>query len=408
MRGMVWLRRIHEVGSSPMRILVNAASCRTGGAIQVGASFVASLGEVSDWRGTALLSRAVREAVPASRQVATFEYVAIDPPPGRALRGRSSRRTIGAVAASGNWDCVFTIYGPAYVSFRRPHLMGFADPWVSHALPISYLRHRWNRRVVARLKARYKLRELRTATEIVTETETARQGLLRKLKWSGDRIHVIPNAGDRSLSVFLKDHQLRPVFGGEGPVTVLCIAAAYPHKNTILVADVAQELKALAPSFRCRFLLTLDPQSTEWRRLAERTRRLAVSDQVQNLGPVKVQDLPGVYEQSDLVLQPSLLETFSATYVEAFETQRPLVASRLSFAEEVCGDAAMYFDPTCARECAQAILRLAHDPEVRGALVSRGTKRLLEIGDADAKFERQVRLIERFCARYRSSRQYGE
>ena len=63
------------------------------------------------------------------------------------------------------------------------------------------------------------------------------------------------------------------------------------------------------------------------------------------LTKVPLSKLPELYRNSDICFIPSVLETFSATYVEAMATGRPIVASDLDFAHAVCQESAVYFDP---------------------------------------------------------------
>ena len=42
---------------------------------------------------------------------------------------------------------------------------------------------------------------------------------------------------------------------------------------------------------------------------------------------------------------PTFLECFSASYAEAMLMKKPIITSNLGFAQNVCKDAAVYFDP---------------------------------------------------------------
>ena len=45
------------------------------------------------------------------------------------------------------------------------------------------------------------------------------------------------------------------------------------------------------------------------------------------------------------MILPTLLESFSATYIEAMFHGKTILTSDLDFARDVCGEAAFYFDP---------------------------------------------------------------
>ena len=54
---------------------------------------------------------------------------------------------------------------------------------------------------------------------------------------------------------------------------------------------------------------------------------------------------------------------------------RPILTSDMDFAHQVCGDAALYFDPRDAHDICQAILRLKNDRQLYAQLAEAGTTR---------------------------------
>jgi len=65
--------------------------------------------------------------------------------------------------------------------------------------------------------------------------------------------------------------------------------------------------------------------------------------------------VPSLYAQSDALLMPTLLESFSGTYVEAMFHKIVILTSKLDFAEDVCGESAFYFDPTSPEDILASI-----------------------------------------------------
>lgn len=59
---------------------------------------------------------------------------------------------------------------------------------------------------------------------------------------------------------------------------------------------------------------------------------------------------------------PTLMESFSGTYLEAFHFGTPVLTSDLDFARETCGEAALYFDPTDTASIRDAIVRVRNKP----------------------------------------------
>jgi len=54
----------------------------------------------------------------------------------------------------------------------------------------------------------------------------------------------------------------------------------------------------------------------------------------------------------------------------------PVVTSKLDFAMELCGEAAIYIDPFSSKEAATALANLMSDPDLRDRLVEYGRKQL--------------------------------
>ena len=52
---------------------------------------------------------------------------------------------------------------------------------------------------------------------------------------------------------------------------------------------------------------------------------------------------------------PTLLESFSGTYVESMYFEKPILTSDLDFAKEICGNGAIYFNPFNTQEQLDAI-----------------------------------------------------
>jgi glycosyltransferase involved in cell wall biosynthesis len=75
---------------------------------------------------------------------------------------------------------------------------------------------------------------------------------------------------------------------------------------------------------------------------------------------------------------PSLIEIFTASYPEAMQMKKPILTSDLSFAHDICGEAAEYFDPVNPADIANKIIYLASNPARRTQLVKNGEKRLLQ------------------------------
>ena len=74
-----------------------------------------------------------------------------------------------------------------------------------------------------------------------------------------------------------------------------------------------------------------------------------------NLGQISVAECPSFYNAMDAIVFPSLLESFSATPLEAMVMRKILFASNKGFNRDICGEFAIYFDPLNAEDLALKI-----------------------------------------------------
>jgi glycosyltransferase involved in cell wall biosynthesis len=88
--------------------------------------------------------------------------------------------------------------------------------------------------------------------------------------------------------------------------------------------------------------------------------------------------LAGLYSEAAALVHPSLHEGFGLTPLEAMTTGTPVIAARSPGVTEVCGEAALYVDPSDAEDLAQRLAQVAGDPALRADLGERGRRRAAE------------------------------
>jgi glycosyltransferase involved in cell wall biosynthesis len=116
---------------------------------------------------------------------------------------------------------------------------------------------------------------------------------------------------------------------------------------------------------------------------------------VKNLGYVPYEQVPTLYADSDLVLFPSLCESFGHPLVEAMASGCPIIAAETSINREICGEAARYFDPFDAAALAIAIQSLRADAALRSRLGAEGRRRVHQYYRWPAHVDRLVGTIEK-------------
>jgi glycosyltransferase involved in cell wall biosynthesis len=299
----------------------------------------------------------------------------------RAGRPRPSRTKI--------YDVEFTLFGPVYYPKRSTiRISGFADGTSLRPDLLGGTSRgidSWRRA----LRRRYSRLYFSHSDVIVAEAEHVRDSLQSAWDIPAERIRVIPNVVN---GLFHEPTQWRTLeFMTQSDEFYVCyIARGYPHKNIDLLGAVGASL-ADDHGIRAKFVLTLTEQ--EWLSQSVQVRQHCV-----NVGPIDVAQAPQLYLKCDAAIFPSLLESFSASPLEALTMGCPLIASRRPFVSEFVGDAAEYFDPSDPIEAAAVLARLLMSPTHRAALIKRGFEQAKGFARSDERALAYLELIDECIA----------
>jgi glycosyltransferase involved in cell wall biosynthesis len=339
----------------------------------------------------AVSTEAYQELTRFEDRLPDFEVFPVSP-----ARNLESRRRLLEVEQKHRPDLVFTVAGPAYVEFRARHLLVCAEPWVTHAGLTAFRSLRfpdeWLR---GYLFTRYKTAWFRRATAWIVQTETARQGFIKRVGVPAERCYVIPATCDPQYRSETSAISFPAI---PDKLRLLCFTAYYKHKNLRLIPYVARRLERLLKGRPFEFVLTLPLDHRSWRSLASSVTRQGVPNRLVNLGPIPVTDGPALYRSCHICFLPSVLEMFTATYPEAMAMGMPIVTSDLDFARDICRDAALYFAPRNADEAAQRVLQLISDRSLWERLVDRGYTRLAELPTAEEQYQRDLQCFREVLA----------
>jgi len=132
----------------------------------------------------------------------------------------------------------------------------------------------------------------------------------------------------------------------QNELRLLLFSRYYPHKNIEILLELATLFKK--DKVKISFITTIENHhGKKARRFLKQITKRNLSDFIINIGEVKHSSIKALYENMDGLLLPTLLESFSSTYLDAMKFGKPILTSNLDFAKEICKDAAWYFDPKC-------------------------------------------------------------
>lgn len=361
-----------------MRVLFDCSNIVVGGGIQVANSFLKYAFESTKIEYCFVLSKKVFETLSEKQlrdgnlnlNVLTSNYYTL-------LPGHSSIRKMRYIESSFRPDVTFTLFGPAYWKSKVPHLVGFARPhYILHHSPFYKIRE--NRRLIWYmyfLEIIHNYLFSKNSDFLFVENESMVPALHQKF---AKKVYFVPNTYNQVFDIYSSavKNKFQNVF------RLLTISSDYPHKNLGCIPRVATILKNKYPKFRFLFLLTVK----------ENFKNIS-TDNVKYIGPITIEQCPAFYLNSDAMFLPTLLECFSASYVEAMYMKLPILTSDLDFARSICGGAAKYFDPLNDENIADTIYNLANNENEKNELIGIGSERLNIFGTPEDRYNRFISLF---------------
>lgn len=183
------------------------------------------------------------------------------------------------------------------------------------------------------------------ASAFVVQSEAMRLALERGFPEVAGRVHVIPQPVPRWLEAHRGCRSTRVSRRGAG-LRLFYPAADYPHKNHALLGriDPRESVDWPVESLTLTIAAGANPN-----------RDLAWLRCVGLLDPERV---VSAYQDTDALLFLSLTESYGFPLVEAMWVGIPVVCPDLPYARAICGDGAIFFDPTDPGSLRSAIKRL--------------------------------------------------
>lgn len=176
-----------------MRLLINTAHQRFGGAVQVALSFITECRnhpqhDYEVWVGPGLEPSLKGESFPSNFRFRSFDFGPIT-----WSVSRNIDRTLRTLEQEVRPDCVFSTTGPTYFHSRAPQLIGFNLPlYLYPESPYFQLPHPWKRRLTRRFRKPIQLHYYRRdASALVVQTDDVRQRVERLLPELP--VHVVSN-----------------------------------------------------------------------------------------------------------------------------------------------------------------------------------------------------------------------
>lgn len=345
-----------------MRVLLNAVAAKMGGA----ANYIRALArELADEQQHEFLflvpesqAAAIRNIAPHIRVIAS--NIAEQPFPRRLwfdqveLPRILRRERVDVLFSTANFA---TLFCPCRQVLLVRNSLYFSSLYRSKILP-----HKSRKTRAAEALRRWLVCRSAMASDVVL---TPSQAMLDELRTAVKPRGAVVNHYGVDCQRF---RQTPKAFAADGRVSLVFTSLYSEHKNLGTLFHALLELEASGQ--KCRLLTTADP---DWektnnpicesdRKLAEELKRRAL---VEFTGVLAGHALDQLYATADIFVYPSVVESFGHPLLEAMAAGLPIVAADIPINRELCGDAAIYFEPFNAASCAHQIRILVADSALR-------------------------------------------
>jgi glycosyltransferase involved in cell wall biosynthesis len=142
-------------------------------------------------------------------------------------------------------------------------------------------------------------------------------------------------------------------------VRLLHVSHPGPHKNLPFLAKVLAQIASKRPDVSLAVTFRGTENVPEVSAFVDEASRLNVLDHISFLGPLTQTVVAPLYAQANVVLYPSLTESFGFPLLEALSVGTPVVASRIPSNLEIAGEVASFHDPGDPDEATAQILSAA-------------------------------------------------
>ena len=218
------------------------------------------------------------------------------------------------------------------------------------------------------------LRLLLSSVSHVALTSNQERRILNQLRYRNSRASVVYNGFEPPNTLSANSLRFRTDYGITGSPIVLHVASVKPNKGHETMIEGLADLTERYPNLQ---YVCVGPVGGLWQGFSDQIQAHIESYGLQNhvsiLGRVTDDSLADAYAASDIVVVPSLSETFPLSALDAMAWRKPIVATRVGGIPEMLehGRTAMLVAPGDSDALASAIGKLLDTPTLGSALGQR-------------------------------------
>jgi glycosyltransferase involved in cell wall biosynthesis len=151
-------------------------------------------------------------------------------------------------------------------------------------------------------------------------------------------------------------------------IKILYVSHLIPYKGYDVIIKTAKKLR----EWKTRFKFIVTMERSDWPegydRYLSMIERFGLSKNFLILNRVPEDTVAELYKKCDIFMFPSWCESFGFPMVEAMSLGLPVVAAGTPVNKEICGNGALYYDPSDPEEAAEKIRMTMENKKLREKL----------------------------------------
>jgi glycosyltransferase involved in cell wall biosynthesis len=200
----------------------------------------------------------------------------------------------------------------------------------------------WWRKVAYKLVIKH---AVKAAKKIITVSAHTKKDVIQLFQTAPAKItpiHIAPSSEFRPLKLetiraLKQKYDLKSDF-------LLYTGNWREHKNLVGLIEAFGALKS-QEVFKDLVLVITGKEDPHYPEVKATIKRLNLEASIKLVGLVSLEDLMGLFNAATIYVCPSFYEGFGLPPLEAMACETPVAVSNTSSIPEVCGEAAVYFDP---------------------------------------------------------------
>ncbi|RJQ26263.1 glycosyltransferase family 1 protein [Candidatus Parcubacteria bacterium] len=269
-------------------------------------------------------------------------------------------------------DLMHFPYFSVPIFYNKPFVVTIHDLIIYHyptgkastlPLPLYQLKHQAYKYIISKAAKK--------AKKIIAPLECTKKDIIKTLNIAQEKVDVTYEGFDNNIQQKNIDFSIKNSI--ENVKYLLYVGNAYPHKNLEKLIEAFLEYKKEKNDNNVKLLL-VGKEDYFYKQLEQKIKR---NPDIEILHNIDDNNLSYLYQNAVALVAPSLMEGFGLTALEAMFNSCLVLASDIPSFKEICGEAAIYFDPKNTEDIKEKIKKVYNlDTQKRKEYILKEKKRI--------------------------------